>query len=98
MEVVRLQDELSAARPASATNSSSTTYVLNGASNGRLTAQLQALNNGSSSSSVGTIARPAASPAGWLNPLGYIGYWFGGQPGRAGDAKAAAAGIIIIKV
>jgi hypothetical protein len=31
----------------------------------------------------------------WLNPLGYIGYWFGGPAGGGGDRSKGA---VIIKV
>lgn len=81
----------------------SRTYVLGGRDNNG-TAQLfpafaSGLNGGVGVNSKGAGAQPGRQAKGWLNPLGYIDYWFGDSTGSSGGAAAGGSGeTIIIKV
>lgn len=88
-EMARLQQQLDGRHPSNGqTATQSRTYVLNG-QDSRAAAFLPPPT---------PAVAPPSSAASWLNPLGYIGYWFGGGSGGGGGGNGSSGDTIIIKV
>lgn len=118
VELSRLQDRLGAnGRGGGAPGSGGRTYVLNGLDSssagllvlaGHGVAGAAGGNGRGGHASVGGGAGSAGSGSGaagvgsWLNPLSYVGYWFGSNGSSSGSAGGTAGGgggdTIIIKV
>jgi hypothetical protein len=104
LELSRMQDHMGSSRNSGPPTSR--TYVLNGRDNGNssLIPAAGSTTGGGSAHGSGSGSRAGTSSGGsgassWLNPLGYIGYWFGNSSSGGGNSSGSSGGeTIIIKV